>query len=134
MTFFEQGISHVKGRLKMSPFLFINYQLVLYEKSLCSKNITHRSIYTYALLSLRLLQSFVVVMLLPLIDQLSINPGTRWGQMSLYSSSYLALRPVQLLAIVHSSRLHLISGMHYLREFATRRHWTLLRLLLKLFF
>ena len=32
--------------------------------------------------------------------------------MSLYSSSYLALRPIQLLAIVHSSQLHLISGMH----------------------
>ena len=41
------------------------------------------------------------------------------GQMSLYSSSYQALRPIQLLAIVHSSQLHLISGMHNLQQFAT---------------
>ena len=36
---------------------------------------------------------------------------------TLYSSSYLALRPIQLLAIVHSSQQHLISGMYYLRQF-----------------
>ena len=47
---------------------------------------------------------------------------------------YIPRVTIQLLAIVHSSRLHLISGMHYLQQFATWRHWTLLRLLLKLTF
>ena len=54
--------------------------------------------------------------------------------MTPYYLKYLALKPVQPLAIVHSSQLHLIFGMHYLQQFATLRHWTLLRLLLKLIF
>ena len=72
-----------------------------------------------------------------LIGLITIKKQSRYSvrssQMSLCSSSYQALRPIQLLATVHSSQLHLISGMHYLRQVATWRHWTLLRLLLKLF-
>ena len=56
-----------------------------------------------------------------LIDFITTKKQSRYslGQMSLYSSSDQALRPIQLLAIVHSSQLHIISGMHYLRQFAT---------------
>ena len=36
------------------------------------------------------------------------NPDTPLGQMTPYYLSYLALKPVQPLAIVHSSQLHLI--------------------------
>ena len=58
-----------------------------------------------------------------LIDLITIKKQSRYSvrssQMSLCSSSYQALRPIQLLATVHSSQLHLISGMHYLRQVAT---------------
>ena len=58
-----------------------------------------------------------------LIDLITIKKQSRYSvrssQMSLCSSSYHALRPIQLLATVHSSQLHLISGMHYLRQVAT---------------
>ena len=53
-----------------------------------------------------------------LIDLISIK-NTPLGQMTPYYLSYLALKPVQPLAIVHSSQLHLIFGMHYLQQFAT---------------
>ena len=52
-----------------------------------------------------------------LIDLISIKKQSRYSlksNESLYYSSYLALRPVQPLAIVHSNQLHLISGMHNL--------------------
>ena len=58
-----------------------------------------------------------------LIDLITIKKQSRYSvrssQMSLCSSSYQALRPIQLLATVHSSQLHLTSGMHYLRQVAT---------------
>ena len=58
-----------------------------------------------------------------LIDLITIKKQSRYSvrssQISLCSSSYQALRPIQLLATVHSSQLHLISGMHYLRQVAT---------------
>ena len=58
-----------------------------------------------------------------LIDFITIKKQSRYSlrssQMSLCSSSYQAFRPIQLLATVHSSQLHLISGMHYLRQVAT---------------
>ena len=56
-----------------------------------------------------------------LIDFITIKKQSRYSLRSneSISSSYQALRPIQLLAIVHSSQLHLIAGMHYLRQFAT---------------
>ena len=58
-----------------------------------------------------------------LIDLITIKKQSRYSvrssQMSLCSSSYQALIPIQLLATVHSSQLHLISGMLYLRQVAT---------------
>ena len=56
-----------------------------------------------------------------LIELISIKKQSRYSlsKTSLCYSSYRVLRPVQPLAIVHSSQLRLISGMHYLQQFGT---------------
>ena len=54
-----------------------------------------------------------------LIDLITIKKQSRYSLRSNESSIFLELPGNQLLAIVHFSLLHLISGKHYLRQFAT---------------
>ena len=54
-----------------------------------------------------------------LIDLISIKKQSRYSLRSNESSIFLDLPGNQLLAIVHFSQLHFISGKHYLRQFAT---------------
>ena len=54
-----------------------------------------------------------------LIDLITIKKQSRYSLRSNESSIFLELPGNQLLAIVHFSQLHLISGKHYLRQFAT---------------